>query len=291
MPQPATFFACRQAKALAKATRDKSPVRLTYLDAAFPLADMSSSLSAPSPAAAHPFDLQRMLVGDETPLYLAEIAVRTTIVFVYTLLLLRLLGKRGVAQLSLFEVTIIIGLGSAVGDPMFDADVPLLHSLLVISIIVGLYRAFTALKRRSKPFETFAEGAPACLVENGQIARRTLAAERLSVEDLFAMLRRAGITQLGEVRAAYLEQSGELSVYAFAPNHVRLGLPIAPPRDLSAAPVYSPAFAHEEPGSYACRGCGHVHAQGGPGPLPTCPHCDASTWEAAKVEPIGETAR
>ncbi|MBN9165362.1 MAG: hypothetical protein BGO98_30195 [Myxococcales bacterium 68-20] len=64
-------------------------------------------------------------LGDEPPLFLVEVALRTTIIFVYTLPLLRLLGKRGVAQLSLFQVTIIIGLGSAVGDPMFQADVPL----------------------------------------------------------------------------------------------------------------------------------------------------------------------
>lgn len=65
------------------------------------------------PPDSHPLDLKRMFIGDETPLFLVEIAVRTTVIFLFTLLLLRLLGKRGVRQHSLFEVTIIIGLGAA----------------------------------------------------------------------------------------------------------------------------------------------------------------------------------
>ena len=137
------------------------------------------------PPGVRPLDFGRMFFGDEPPLFLVEVALRTTIIFVYTLFLLRVLGKRGVAQLSLFEVTIIIGLGSAVGDPMFQADVPLVHAMLVIAIIVALYRLFMTFVRRSERFERFAEGEPSNVLSEGHIELEALARERISQEELF----------------------------------------------------------------------------------------------------------
>lgn len=239
----------------------------------------------------NPLDLQRMFMGDEKPLFLVEVAIRTTIIFVYTLLLLRMLGKRGVAQLSLFEVTIIIGLGSAVGDPMFGADVPLVHAMLVIGIIVFLYRLFTSLIRRSERFEKFVEGTPSCLLSNGRVELKALNAERISQEELFEILRVAGITHLGEVKRAYLEQSGQLSIFAFPPNEIVAGLPIVPPWDLSEK---KPLLANEEPvaaGSYACRFCGEILSPEVRRALPPCPRCEQREWLAATKEPLGPAVK
>ena len=80
-----------------------------------------------------PFDLMRMLVGGQPPLFFAEIVLRTLIVYAYTFGLVRWLGGRSVAQLSVIEFLLVIALGSAVGDAMFYPDVPLLHAMLVIT--------------------------------------------------------------------------------------------------------------------------------------------------------------
>lgn len=84
------------------------------------------------------FDLVRIFFGDKPPLFLLEVAFRTLVIFSYTLLLLRWMGKRGMGQLTPFEFATIVALGSAVGDAMFYEDVPLLHTMLVIAIIIGL---------------------------------------------------------------------------------------------------------------------------------------------------------
>lgn len=80
------------------------------------------------------FDLQRMLIGDLPWTFTFEVIVRTVIMYVYTLLMIRLLTKRAVGQLSLVEFLLVIALGSAVGDPMFYHDVPLLHGIAVITV-------------------------------------------------------------------------------------------------------------------------------------------------------------
>lgn len=64
-----------------------------------------------------PFDLARMFLGDTSPLFLLEIAFRTALMFLWLVFLLRVTGKRGLAQLSPLELASVIGPGSAAGDP------------------------------------------------------------------------------------------------------------------------------------------------------------------------------
>jgi hypothetical protein len=65
------------------------------------------------------FDLERMFIGEFSPVLLAEIAVRTVVMYVYALAVVRFIGKRGLGQVTPFEFVIVIALGSATGDPMF----------------------------------------------------------------------------------------------------------------------------------------------------------------------------
>jgi uncharacterized membrane protein YcaP (DUF421 family) len=237
------------------------------------------------------FDLRRMFLGDESPLFLAEVAFRTAFLFSFTILLLRLVGKRGVGQFSLFEIAIIIALGSAVGDPMFYPDVPLAHGMVVIAVIVVLYRGLMRLMRRSERFERFVEGEPVCLVDGGRVAVARLGRERLTTEELFEILRQAGVTQLGEVKVAYLEQSGRLSTFAFPPGEVRPGLPIVPPWDIEP-PARLEARRDEADGRpYACCGCGGVSRPTAGERLQPCPHCGETGWTPAVREPLGGRVR
>jgi uncharacterized membrane protein YcaP (DUF421 family) len=82
------------------------------------------------------FDWRRMLWGDEPPLFLLEIVFRTMVIYGYTMALMRWLGSRTIGQLSSIEFLLVIALGSAVGDAMFYPDVPLLHAIAVITVVV-----------------------------------------------------------------------------------------------------------------------------------------------------------
>jgi uncharacterized membrane protein YcaP (DUF421 family) len=102
-----------------------------------------------SPADIQPFDLQRMFLGDLPWWFTAEVIVRTIIMYAYSLLLVRLVSRRAVGQLSLIEFLLVIALGSAVGDPMFYHDVPLLHGMAVVTVVVFLHAGGQALRRTS----------------------------------------------------------------------------------------------------------------------------------------------
>jgi len=74
---------------------------------------------------------QELLFGDESLSFLLIIAIRTFLMFLLVLILLRLTGKRSIKQLSIFEIVMIIALGSAAGDPMIYKEIGVLQASIV----------------------------------------------------------------------------------------------------------------------------------------------------------------
>lgn len=208
------------------------------------------------------FDLGRMLLGDAPPLFLAEILVRTIVIYAYALILLRWIGGRSVAQLSVVEFLLVIALGSAVGDATFYPDVPLLHAMVVITVVVLIDKVIDMLIRRFRPAKQLFDGNPVEVMRDGRIMKDGVLARHLGDLELMEMLRQAGIENLGQVRVAYLEAGGYLSVFQAHPPAP--GLRIVPPAELVP---YPPA----EPGKpVCCLGCGAA-AVSETGP---CAHCN-----------------
>lgn len=101
-----------------------------------------------------------------------QISVRTVIMFLFVLVFLRSTGKKGVRQLSIFEVAIIIALGSAAGDPMLNEESAVLPSLLVFLVILNVYRKLTYLASKSEKVENFLEGETIYIIEDGRFTLR-----------------------------------------------------------------------------------------------------------------------
>src|ERR1044072_3135144 len=104
------------------------------------------------------FEWRRLLFNELPFEFLIEVVVRTVIMLIVVRLTLKFTGKRGVKQLSVFEVVIIISLGSAAGDPMFYEDVGLVPAIFVFLVILLMYRTVTWMLGKSSWFEKFIEG-------------------------------------------------------------------------------------------------------------------------------------
>ncbi len=162
-----------------------------------------------------PFDFQRMFLGDASLLFLLEIVFRTVIMYGYMLLATRYIGKRSMGLITPFEFMLVILLGSASGDAMFYADVPIIHALLVITVVVLLQKVLNLLTNKSKRVEEIIENKPILLVENGKIIGKALKDEQMSADEVHMELRMHGIRNVGEVEKAYLEPSGKVSVFCY----------------------------------------------------------------------------
>ena len=162
-----------------------------------------------------PFDLARMFVGEHPPLFLLEVAFRTFVMYGYTLLAVRFLGKRGTGQLTAFDFIVVILLGSAAGDPMLYDDVPLIYGIIVITVVVIIERVLNAWTNRNTKLEAYLESTPTLLVKNGAIDMEALKSEQISRAELMMELREKGVRSVGEVERAYIEPSGRMSVFKF----------------------------------------------------------------------------
>ncbi len=228
------------------------------------------------------FDLQRIFLGDAPSWFLLEIVLRTTLLYLYTLLLLRLLGKRGVRQLTFFEFAIILALGSAVGDPMFYEDVPLLHGALVVTVIALLQRAIVIVTEKNKPLEVLFESSPKRLIKNGVLELGALEAEKLSKDEVFSRLREEGLRHLGQVERAYLEPSGNISIWQAEysktePDKTQLGLTLMPDEDPDYPVVYQALKEVSKTTLYVCQHCGRTRQLEAATRFPTC-ECNSTKW-------------
>lgn len=158
------------------------------------------------------FDLHRIFLGDLPGTFYVEIALRTAAMFLFALILIRTLGKRSLGQLSIFDFVIIIALGSAVGDPMFYEDVPLLYGMVVVVVVVALERVLALLTSRQSRIEKMVDSSPTILVRDGVVDYKALRHELMSVSELFQALRVNGVEQLDDVALAVLEPSGNISL-------------------------------------------------------------------------------
>jgi uncharacterized membrane protein YcaP (DUF421 family) len=217
-----------------------------------------------------------MVLGDHPLLFSLEIVLRTIIVYAYALLLLRLLGSRTIGQLSTVEFLLVIALGSAVGDAMFYADVPLLHALVVVTVVVGANKVLDVLIAGSSKAERLIDGKPETLIASGILSDKFLHGNEWGRGEVFQQLRRSGIEHLGQVRFAFAEPDGEVTVFKYRDE--RPGLPIVPPWDIEHPPRWTPE--QQRTTLAACVNCGAT-TPSTERPLAACSNCGHEEWTPA----------
>lgn len=207
-------------------------------------------------------------MNDQPGLFLLEVMFRSLVMFFVLLVVLKLAGKRGIKQLSIFELVVIISLGSAAGDPMFYEDVGVIHGILVLVVVLLLYRVLTWITGKSARVEKFLEGKPECLLSEGKLTQNQYAGDHLGRDEFFSMLRVHNVEHLGQVKKAYLETSGDVSIFFYEDAEVKPGLPILPGLD------QAPASQHPTAARCCCR-CGEVTEAAG-----ACQTCGGTQWVA-----------
>jgi uncharacterized membrane protein YcaP (DUF421 family) len=143
---------------------------------------------------------------------LADKAIRTVAVYLAVLLLLRLAGKRQLAQLSSFDFVVLLLLSNVVQNAIIGPDNTLIGGLIgAVILIVGNFLVvfFAFLNPR---IERDLRGRPTTLVEGGRLERRNLRRELISDSELDAGLRRQGYDGTGAVDEVVLQPEGALVV-------------------------------------------------------------------------------
>jgi len=141
-----------------------------------------------------------------------EYVLRSVVVYVVLLGMIRLSGKRTMGQFTPFDVLLIVLLGNAVQNALLGTDTSLLGGLLLAAVLISLNWTTGYLASRSRRIERLIEGVPVILARDGRLFEEVLRKELVSLNDFEEALRQNGELGLADVKYAILETDGRISV-------------------------------------------------------------------------------
>lgn len=142
----------------------------------------------------------------------AEKVLRTVLVYVGLALLLRLGGKRDLAQLNSFDLVVMLLLSNVVQNAVIGNDNSLTGGLLGAAVLVALNAGMVRLVNRHPRLVRLFEGRPTTLIRDGHVIQKALHRLGLRRADVVAACRRQGADQISEISDATLSPGGALVV-------------------------------------------------------------------------------
>ena len=143
---------------------------------------------------------------------LLEIGLRTAIVYMFLILILRITGKREVGQMSVLELIVILLISDAVGNSMVGENTSLWGGLVAVLTLFAIDLLLKAVTARSRTVRKAIEGEPRLLVRDGRLLTRALEEEKVERREVEAAIRANGLAGVEDVRFAVLETDGSISV-------------------------------------------------------------------------------
>lgn len=151
-------------------------------------------------------------LGVETKqLTVGHLALRTIMIFIVGLVIVRLGNKRFLGRSTAFDALLAVVLGSVLGRAI-NGSAPFFPTLGASLVLVGLHWLFAALAFRSDRFGRLVKGDPRTLIQDGEIQWAAMQKSHITKHDLVEALRtNAKLSDPGKVQLAHLERSGDIS--------------------------------------------------------------------------------
>ena len=157
-----------------------------------------------------PYDLIHNAIAAD-PSTILSVVVRTAIIATLVFVIVKWLGGKGIGQLSPFGLLIVVGLGSAIGDPMLYKEISITQAMAAVIIAVIFFKVIDYLTLKSRRFRESLEPKPILLVEHGSIVDEGLKKAKMDITEFEAETRLKGIEDVREIKYARLESNGRIS--------------------------------------------------------------------------------
>jgi uncharacterized membrane protein YcaP (DUF421 family) len=148
-----------------------------------------------------------------------EIVLRSFLVYLGTFVGMRVIGKRELGQMTLFDLVIILLIANAVQNAMVGPDTSLVGGLLAAFVLLATNRIFATLQLRGEWWGRLLEGTPTVLIAHGQFISANFRQEGLDRAEVEMAMREHGVASVDEVQLAVLETDGSISI---VPNHAKV---------------------------------------------------------------------
>ena len=143
-----------------------------------------------------------------------EKVVRPLIVYFVMVLLLRIFGKRELAQLNPIDFVLLLLISEAVQNAIIGDDTSLSGGVIGVATLLGVNYLMAYIKFRVSPIEHLIEGKPVVLIENGQVQNDVLKREMMTEDDLEVIAHEEGLEKADEIETLTLDPNGTFFVDA-----------------------------------------------------------------------------
>ncbi|XVN72115.1 DUF421 domain-containing protein [Brevibacillus gelatini] len=144
---------------------------------------------------------------------ISMVLLRTLFSYFFLLILLRMMGKRELGKLSVFDVVISIMLAEMAAMAIEDVEKPGLQFYLPMLLIALLEIVMAYISLKSKKFRDVVDGSADMIIENGEIREQAMRRNRLNMDDLLVHLRQKNVKNIADVEYAMMEPTGQMSVF------------------------------------------------------------------------------
>ena len=138
--------------------------------------------------------------------------IRSIILYIIVLVVMRLMGKREIGQLQPFELAISIMIADLASIPMSDSGIPITNGIIPILGLLFMHLIISIINMKSIKGRGIICGKPSILIYRGRIDEKVLKKERFTINELEERLRGNNIVNIGDVEYAILETNGQISV-------------------------------------------------------------------------------
>lgn len=142
------------------------------------------------------------------PIPVAEKMIRPILVYLSLVILLRIFGKRELAQLNPFDLVVLLSLSNTVQNAIIGNDNSLIGGLIGAATLLAVNYVVVRYVFRHRRVAQFLAGSPTVLIENGQLVEKGLAKEMLTKAELTIVAHRQGFNGLADVDYCLLEPGG-----------------------------------------------------------------------------------
>jgi uncharacterized membrane protein YcaP (DUF421 family) len=142
-----------------------------------------------------------------------DIVVRAAVIYLFLLLLIRLTGKRAMAQLTPFDFVLVLIVSEAAQQGLSGDDYSLVNSMVLVTTLVAIDVGLARWKQRSPRVQKLLDDAPDVVVSHGRVLQRRMERERVTEDEVLSAARMLhGLERMEQIRYAVVETDGEISI-------------------------------------------------------------------------------
>jgi len=144
---------------------------------------------------------------------MVTVFARTILIYLILIISMRLMGKRQVGELQLSELIVTIMLSDFAATPIYETDIPFSYAIIPILLLLSVEVILSFIILHVPKLKILLGGRPSLIIRKGVLDQKELKRQRMCLSELIGSLREQGISDIGDVDYAILEENGKLSVF------------------------------------------------------------------------------